>query len=443
MTSECFVGPIGGETPIRFQDWLPEAVDVAVIGGGIIGICSALHIARAGLSVVVLEKGRVAGEQSSRNWGWVRQQGRDPAELQIMMESIRLWRDIDSETRQATGFRQAGVCYLASSEKEMARLEGVLQLAQEHQLDTRRLTADEAYARVGNPSGANARWVGGIVTPSDGRAEPGQAVPAMARLAQHEGAAIRENCAVRRISIKGGTVAGVETEAGNVAAEQVVLAGGAWSSLFARRHGLDMPLLSVRSSVAATAPLPPLMDGNCADETFAIRRRNDGGYTLALKDDGDHFIGPDSFRHLLAFAPQWKELLRATNLHLHSPVQHPGSWSIGKDAKDDVSPFEKVRVLAPPPNPKTIAGISRAFAERFPEIGEPKIAATWAGMIDTTPDILPILDHAPDLPGLIVGTGMSGHGFGIGPAFGRIVSDLVKGRPSGHDLAKFSISRFG
>ena len=84
----------------------------------------------------------------------------------------------------------------------------------------------------------------------------------------------------------------------------------------------------------------------------------------------------------------------------------------------------------------------RRFGERFPEIGRPDIASSWAGMIDAMPDIVPIVDRVPHLPGLIVGTGMSGHGFGIGPGFGRVLARMARGEAAEHDLSRFRFSRF-
>ena len=75
-------------SPVTFQDPLPASVDVVVIGGGVIGISTAWFLRKRGSSVLVCEKGRVAGEQSSRNWGWIRQQGRDAAEVPIAMDSV-------------------------------------------------------------------------------------------------------------------------------------------------------------------------------------------------------------------------------------------------------------------------------------------------------------------------------------------------------------------
>ncbi|MEO8242749.1 MAG: FAD-binding oxidoreductase, partial [bacterium] len=82
------------------------------------------------------------------------------------------------------------------------------------------------------------------------------------------------------------------------------------------------------------------------------------------------------------------------------------------------------------------------FSAAFPEIGRPEIKSAWAGMIDTTPDVLPVLDRVASLPGLVIATGMCGHGFGIGPGIGRVVADLVVGGEVEHDLSRFRLSRF-
>jgi len=200
------------ETPIEFSDGLPEKVDAVIIGGGVIGVFSALYLARMGKRVLVCEKGRVSGEQSSRNWGWIRQHGRDRAELPIMMQALRLWREADAETNGQCGVVTAGTHYLASSEKELAALEDWLPIAREQGLDTRVLSGSEVSGLFSGR--ADHPWVGGTCTPSDARGEPWVAVPAVARLARAAGALIRENCAVRALDLAAGQIQGVVTESG-------------------------------------------------------------------------------------------------------------------------------------------------------------------------------------------------------------------------------------
>lgn len=431
--------PISEASPVRFAAALPTRADVLVIGGGVIGVMTAWFLREAGLSVVLCEKGRIAGEQSGRNWGWVRQQGRDPDELPIMVESLSIWKQLALQMGEALGFRQTGVLYLARTDREIEGFEAWTEHARAHRLDTRLLTAGATLAML---KGAVAPWKGGLVTPSDARAEPWVAVPALAAVARARGVVIREACAVRGLDLAAGRVAGVVTEAGRVACDHVVVAAGAWSRLFLGPLGISIPQLSVLASVAATEPMPEIFPGNAADDDFAFRRRADGGYSIAPGARHDFFIGRDAFASFGVYLPVLKKDFRSTSFRPAAPQGFPDAWGTPRRwSLDGTSPFERQRILNPAPNLGTLAGVQDSFARAFPALGRPKLKAAWAGMIDSLPDVVPILDHAPIL-GLTIATGMSGHGFGIGPGVGRVVADLVMGRPTGHDLSRFRLSRF-
>jgi len=431
--------PISETTPIRHPGPPPAACDVVILGGGVLGVMTALYLAEKGVKVVLCEKGRIAGEQSSRNWGWIRQQGRHPAELPIMVEALRLWQGLAQEI-PTLGFRQEGVFYLAQTEREMAAFEGWMTHARTHGLDTRLVSAEGVKARL---AGCRASWLGGMVTPSDARAEPWVAVPLLAEAAVRRGAVLVEGCAVRRLDLQGGRVAGVITEQGRIACAQVLVAGGAWSSLFLRAQGVVIPQLSVLSSVAATAPMPEVYSGNACDHDFAFRRRLDGGFSLAPGYTHDFFIGPDAFRHLRVYLPTLRQDWRATKFHPAAPRHFPDGWTTPRRwSGDDISPFERQRVLNPAPNLRALERVQEAFATAFPQAGRPRLTHVWGGMIDTMPDAIPVIDAGTAIPGLTIATGLSGHGFGIGPAFGRILSDLMTGGTPGHDLHPFRLSRF-
>lgn len=431
--------PINRNAPARHSAPPPHAADVVVIGGGIAGVMSAWYLAKSGQKVVLCEKGRIAGEQSGRNWGWIRQQGRDPAELPLMIEALSIWRGLETKAQSDFGFRETGVPYLANGLDDLAKYEAWLVHGHAHGLDTRMLTRTELEERLPNSAG----WVGGLLTPSDARAEPWLAVPALAAAAARLGVSLHEDCAVRTLDLAGGRIAGVVTEKGRIRADRVVLAGGAWSSLFARAHGVGLPQLMVRATVTATAPLDFAFDGAAADKHFAFRKRQDGGLTLTPRGIHDFWIGPDAFRHLRAFLPVLRKDWRSTRFHPAAPPGYPDAWATPRRLDGDrESPFERMRILNPDPNPAFIDSIRDRFAAAFPQIGRPVIAAAWAGMIDTMPDVLPVIDHVASVPGLTIATGLSGHGFGIGPAVGRVVADLAMGRDPGHDLSPFRLSRF-
>jgi glycine/D-amino acid oxidase-like deaminating enzyme len=432
--------PISVAQPAQHATELPESCDVAVIGGGVIGVTTALYLARAGKQVVLLEKGRIAGEQSSRNWGWIRVQGRDPAEIPIMLEARGLWRELADQVDTDIGLKRAGVAYLADGDSDMEKFEGWMPNALAHDLDTRLLARRELADLI---PGAARDWPGALWTSMDMRAEPFVAVPALARLAAKEGALIREDCAVRGLDIAAGQVTGVITEAGRVRAEQVVLAGGAWSSLLLRRHGVSIPQLSVRATVAQTVPLADVFQGGAVDGRLAFRRRADGGYTLAASGFHELFLGPDAFRALRSFVPQLMANPLGTRYLPMAPRGFPDAWRTPRRwALDGPSPFESMRVLNPTPNAGRVRKMARDFSATFPGLGPTRIIRAWAGMIDAMPDIVPVVDRVKALPGLIACTGMCGHGFGIGPAFGRITADLARGLDPRHDLGRFRLSRF-
>jgi len=437
--------PIIDRTPVAFADPLPEAIDVAVIGAGIAGTAAAYYLARQGVRVLLLEKGLVAGEQSSRNWGWVRQQGRDWAELPIMIEANRLWRGLAEETGEADlAFTPSGCVYLAEDAGAAEKYEAWHDLAKQHQLDTRMLTPAEIAVRLPGVSGG---WTAGMVTETDGRAEPFVAVPALARAAQRSGALVVENCAVRCLDLAAGRIAGMVTEAGRVGCAQVVLAAGAWSEAFLGNAGLALPQLTVRSTVARTVPVPgpapEMPSANVSAPGLGLRRRADGGYTVATGDVAEHYLAPASFRYFTKFFKLLRISVKDVRLHLGAPKGFPGAWGTPRRwSADAVSPFERMRVLDPAPSAAVVRRIETRLGQRVPALSGVGVAEAWAGMIDVTPDAVPVLGPEPRIEGLVLATGLSGHGFGIGPAIGRIAADLVLGRAPGHDLTRFRPARF-
>ncbi len=423
---------------VNFSADLPASAAVTVIGGGVIGVATAWYLARAGHSVLLCEKGRIAGEQSSRNWGWVRQQGRDEAELPIMMESNRIWRELAREIDFDVGFRQHGVLYIAESGRELARFEDWVRLAAEHGLESVLLTAAEIREKLPSLRG---EWLGGVFTPSDGRAEPFEAVPALARDCRRRGVTIIEDCAVRGLELSAGRLSAVVTERGEVRCDSAVLAGGAWSSMFLGNLGVRFPQLTVKSTAARTAPVADFFSGSASFRGLAFRRRQDGGYTVAPSGYQEHMISCDSVRFLWPFAHLLKRSWRETRLRLGADAPgsrcYPRRWRL-----DQATPFERQRVLNPVPDPALLRTLMGRMGDRVPLLAGTPLVECWAGMIDTTPDVVPVIDAVETVPGLYLGSGFSGHGFGIGPAAGRILADLVQGNPTGHDLARFRLSRF-
>jgi glycine/D-amino acid oxidase-like deaminating enzyme len=424
--------------PLSPPETVPEEADVVIIGGGIIGVSTAWFLAHSGVQVALCEKGHIAGEQSSRNWGWVRQQARDPREMPMIMESLRIWRDLESLIGEDVGFEEAGCLFLARTQKELQRYEAWLDVAREFDLDTRIIRGSELDAQV---AGASARWPGAMYTASDGRAEPHKAAPAIARTAARLGAHILTACAVRGLDVEGGRVSGVVTEHGRIRTSTVVCAAGAWTSLFCRSLGLSVPQLKVRGTVARTAPADNILNGAVFDQKVGIRRRQDGGYTIAHGSILEHDITPSTLRFAFKFIPALVQEISVLRPRVGKAfideLTQPSKWPL-----DQVSPFEKERVLNPPANQKVLKKLRQEFDRTFPQLAGTEFVEAWAGMVETSPDVVPIISDDPRLPGFYIATGFSGHGFGIGPGAGKAIAGLVTGDDSGIDLSSFRLSRF-
>jgi glycine/D-amino acid oxidase-like deaminating enzyme len=418
---------------------MPVTTQVVVIGGGIVGACTAFFLARKGVPVVLCEKGEIAAEQSSRNWGWCRKMGRDEREVPLAIEALRLWPEMNSLVGAETGFRRSGIVYLCRTRKELAKREAWLdQVGRKFGLDSHLLTRNQMGRVLPGLAGP---WLAALSTPSDGRAEPAQAAPAIAEAARRLGATVLTRCAVRGVETVGGRVGGVVTERGAIACQSVVLAGGVWSRLFCRPLHLRLPQLKVLSSVMRTEPLPGGPETSVSGFGFGLRKRLDGGYTVASWSGNISPIVPDSFRFFRDFRP-------AMWLHRHEVRPRIGTRFVQELLQgtrwrlDRPSPFEAVRTLDPPPHASILRQARTHVTAAFPVFHAMRVAESWGGMIDVTPDAVPVISEVAALPGFFIATGFSGHGFGIAPAAGRLMAELVMGETPVVDPAAFRYSRF-
>ena len=397
--------------------------DVIVIGGGIVGLSTAYYLAKRGMRVVLLEKGRLAWEQSSRNWGFVRQQGRDPAELPMAAISNRIWRGLAQELDVDIEWCQGGNLALAQNDDDLDRYAEGARAAQDVDIDTRVLTPDEVRALLPQMQG---RFAGGLYTPSDGHADPLKATLAFAAGARRAGAQLREYCAVNAISTDSGRVSGVVTAAGELRADAVVCAAGSHSGFLGRMAGLDLPQRSMRATVAATAPLPRLTELGIWAAGLGIRQARDGSVILgrASAHTAEHDVTLESLRHLHLFLPVFLRNRELFRLRVGMPLvrdvlRHlPGTAAAAR-------PFAHLVDEEPPANPQTVEGSLGLLKQYFPHLAHAAIARSWAGVIDATPDLLPVLGEVKTKRGFYFATGFSGHGFGLGPGAGRVLADLI------------------
>ena len=423
---------------MTFSSQLPPEADVVIIGGGIVGASTAYYLAGRNAVVALLEKGEVADEQSGRNWGWTRQQGRNPREIPLAMLARAKWNELAEEVGADMERIQEGSLRLAYDDAEMARQQAWVNTTRALGLESSLLERAEVEDLIPQLEGP---YLGGAYTPSDGQAEPRKATRAVAGAAAESGASVVENCAVEGIETRGGAVKEVVTEKGRVKAPVVVCAAGAWSSRVARMVGLRLPQRAVRATVACTTPAPVFTHTVVWGDGVAFRQKRDGTLYVAGGGRGDYDVDLETFRHVRWFLPNFMRARRNMRVRVGSAlvgdVLRAMPWS-GASRR----PFAHTVGVEPEPNRGTVDATMRNLKRLVPSLEGVGVLRTWAGRIDATPDAVPVLGEAPGVRGFYVGTGFSGHGFALGPGAGFALSELILDGEASVDLHPLRYSRF-
>ena len=420
------------------QDTLPASTSVVIIGGGIVGVSAALTLSERNIPVVLLEKGHIAGEQSSRNLGWIRKTSRHGADVPLAQAADTLWAGMAERVGSDVGYRQAGIMFLGRTAEQMATHESWLQSVSDLGLDSKILSAREIDQLV--PGGAE-QWQGGLYTPSDGRAEPAKATAAMAQAAIAKGATIVQQCAVRSLTQSAGKVSGVVTEKGEIRCDQVLLTGGAWSRRFLGNHGVSLATLPLICSVLRTKPMTGPTNIAVGGPDFSFRKHQDGGFIITQRGKLD---APITLDHL-KLGWKYRDQLRVAGDFLKVGVGKeffddlamPRRWR-----SDEITPFETMRVRDPKVNHGLNQDALNNLINAWPAFEHAEIEESWAGLIDVTPDSSPVIDRIQAIPGLTVATGFSGHGFGTGPAAGQLAADIATSESPLIDPTPYRFDRF-
>jgi glycine/D-amino acid oxidase-like deaminating enzyme len=427
--------------PLRFiqsTPTLPTEADAVVIGGGIIGTFTAYYLAQRGLNVALLEKGVVGGEQSSRNWGWCRQQNRDERELPLATKALDLWEQFGIESGQETGFRRCGLLYVSNNDKEIETWARWGEYARSVGVKTRMLNSEEA-SNKGSFTGQ--RWKGGVHSESDGIANPALAVPAVAQALMALGGTVHQACAARGIETTGGAVSAVVTEKGTIRTPLVIQAGGAWASSFCRQLGIRFPQASVRQTILSVGTGPLTLPDAFVSDSVSITARGEGCHTLAISGRGKVDPTAQLLRFPAQFLPmfikRWRKLSPGGLEGLRSGHEAYLRWRL-----DRPTPMEVMRILDPTPDAKSVRLTHRRAAALIPALGSAPVVASWAGYIDSTPDGVPVIGGVANISGLILAAGFSGHGFGIGPGAAHLVADIATGQDPIVDPHPYRLSRF-
>ena len=373
-----------------------RTADVVVIGGGISGTAATYELARAGAKVTLLEKGNLASMASGWTLAGVRQSGRHPAELPLATAAGVRWRQLGEELGADTEYRQEGNLRLARSPDEVPVIEKIVD-------EQRALGLDLTFL----PDNASIREIAPAIAPSvlaasycptDGHANPTATVQAFASAAERHGATVCTETLVTAIDVHGGRVQGVRTPSGHIAAGAVVVAAGVHTTWLCAPLGLDVPIQVRHVSVIQTVPLPPLIRQVLGTAGANFAGRQEVGGRIRLTGGG-------------------------------SPWPHQlDDLADGNDA-----------VL--PSAAHVIDALARGI-EVLPALADARVARVWGGLLDSTPDALPVIERAREVDGLIIAAGFSGHGFCLGPVTGQIVRDLVVDGTTPFPIEPFQSNRF-
>ncbi|MDR6433495.1 glycine/D-amino acid oxidase-like deaminating enzyme [Brucella pseudogrignonensis] len=425
--------------PVDTTQTIPASTDVVVIGGGIAGISTALFLNERGLSTVILEKGVVAGEQSSRAFGWIYSNGWDLGKLELSNRSKAIWQGFAARFGEDIGFRQSGNFSLLSSDEEVEASNAWLKSALEvqPQMDARIIMGSDLDALI---PGASEKFRAALYQASDGTAEPTWSVSRIARGALREGVKIYAPVAARTIEREAGKVAGVHTELGYIKAKAVVVAGGAWSSLFARNAGISLPQLAINSSMQRVSKIDDALPGAGYGPDFAWRHMANGETAIGVSSNNSP-ITDDSFRYVFDFLPALKHSSGLINVRtssdFFSSLQVKSNWKA-----DEISPFEEVRMLSANVDTQEADRALASLRRAYPQYEKAIVRQRWAGMIDATPDSTQYIGEVPEVPGLFIITGFSGNGLTTAPASGEMIAQMIAGQKTTADSSIYRLNRF-
>lgn len=369
--------------------------DVLIVGAGITGLATAHALAEEGASVVVVDAYGPAAMASGWTLAGVRQSGRDPAELALAREAVALWADLDARLDAPTGYRRSGNLRLARNAAEAATIRALVEEQAAAGLDIVLMQGKELRSFA---PALNEDIVCASFCASDGQAEPDATANAFVAASKRLGVQIRSGVRVHGFDIEGGRFRAVETGQGRILADACLVAAGIGTPALLEPLGLDLPLRTPLVAVAQTEPVAPCLTPvlGVANADLAARQQRDG-----------------RLRVTSGLEPWPGEL---SHDERGQPVARPGAG--------------------------TISTMLRRVAQVLPVLENAPLARFWGGVIDLTPDGLPVIDRAPGVDGLFVAAGFSGHGFGIGPAVGQALGDLILGRRARFAVDAFRFGRF-
>jgi len=369
---------------------LPERASVVVVGGGVIGLSTAYHLAQCGVAdVVLLEQHELGSGSTCRAAGGVRTQFSDAVNVELGLRSLRTFESFGREFGQEIDLRQVGYLFLLDQQHHVEAFER--NVAMQNELGVASRMVDVAEARRLSPLIDTEGLLAASWSPQDGHCTPESVVLGYARAARRAGARLVRGCTVTGIATDGTTITSVETSHGTITTDSVICAAGAWSQQVGDLAGVDLPVVPVRRQILTTEPVA----GLDPHTPFTI------DFTTSFYFHGE---GPGLL------------------LGMSDPDEEPG-FRLGRS--DDWLPR-----------------LGEAIERRAPMIAEVGIAGGWAGLYEMTPDHNGLVGESTDVSRFLYATGFSGHGFLMGPAVGEVMRDLYLGNRPVVDVSGLDARRF-
>jgi sarcosine oxidase subunit beta len=363
---------------------------VVVVGGGVMGVSTAFHLAEAGVAdVVLVERGELGCGSTSKAAGGVRLQFSDELNIRIARRSLEAYQRFAERPGGDIDLHQVGYLFLLTTDDQVAAFERSVALQNDLGVPSRIISPADAAERC--PIVQLDDVLAASYCHLDGHATPEAVVAGYAAAARQLGVRILTNCTVTGIDVDGDAVRSVRTDAGAIATDTVVCTAGAWSAQIGAMVGIDLPVVPHRRQIAVTAPLawlPPALPLTVDFATSFYFHREGPGLLMGMGD----------------------------------PDQPPG--------------FDQSL------DPAWVERLVEVAVERVPRLAEAGIAGGWGGLYEVTPDHNALIGEVTGVSRFLYATGFSGHGFLQGPAVGEIVRDLVLGKEPFVDVAPFALDRF-
>jgi sarcosine oxidase subunit beta len=369
---------------------VPPTADTVIIGGGVMGVSIAFHLAEAGVTdVVVVERGALGSGSSGKPIGGVRAQFSDPLNIELGSRSLRAYQDFPNRPGTDIGLDAVGYLFLLSTAEQAADFQASVTIQNSLGVPSRMVSPREARRLC--PYLGTDGLVAAVYSPTDGHARPGRVVQGYAQAAARAGVTFATNTAVTGIDTTGERVRTVHTDRGQIACSTVICAAGAWSAQIGDMVGVHLPVRPVRRQLAFTTPLTPpapTIPFTIHFSSTAYFHNSDDGLLLGLADPDQ----PDGFD--TTWTSHWLELFRA------------------------------------------------AARRAAPALADMEVAGGWAGLYEVTPDHNALIGRAGEPGNFLYATGFSGHGLCQAPAVGEIVRDLYLDRTPFVDVSPFTADRF-